>query len=419
MKVLVIGGGGRENALSYSLSISPLLKELYVAPGNAGIRKIGEEVPIKAEDIESLLKFAKDKKIDLVVVGPEIPIVNGIRNIFEKEGIAVFAPRKEVSFLEGSKVRAKEILKKYGIPTAEHRSFSNFEEAKNYIEKIDGPYVIKANGLAAGKGVSILEKRDDAIRTLEEYMIDGKFGESSRKVVIEEFLKGKELSLFVVSDGDSWKFIGDAKDYKRLYDNDKGPNTGGMGSISPVPFINDNKRDIIFERIVEPTFYALRRENLRYEGVLYFGLIWTDKCPMVLEYNVRFGDPETQVLVLRYDFDLLELFLRTVEGELKDFNPKLKDKYAVTVILASRGYPGEYEKGFEIVGIDEAKKLDRVFVFHAGTVIKDSKILTNGGRVLNVCGIGDTLSEARERAYRGVKEIKFNGMHYRKDIGLR
>jgi phosphoribosylamine--glycine ligase len=419
MKVLVVGGGGRENALSSSISLSPLLKELYVTPGNAGIHKIGEAVPIKAEDIESLLKFAKDKKIDLVVVGPEVPIVKGIRNIFEGEGINVFAPRKEVSFLEGSKVRAKEILKKYGIPTAEHRSFSNFEEAKNYIEKIDGPYVIKADGLAAGKGVSILERRDDAIKTLEEYMIYGKFGESSKKVVIEEYLEGKELSVFVVSDGNTWKFIGDAKDYKRVFDNDRGPNTGGMGSISPVPFIDDKRREIIFEKIVEPTFYALRRENLRYEGVLYFGLIWTDKGPMVLEYNVRFGDPETQVLVLRYDFDILELFMRTVKGELKGFDPKLKENYAVTVILASKGYPGKYERGYEISGIDEAEKLDGVIVFHAGTVIKDGKILTNGGRVLNVCGVGRTLTEARERAYRGVKEIKFDGMHYRKDIGLR
>ncbi len=415
VNVLLIGSGGREHALAWGLAQSKRLSKLYIAPGNAGTAQLGENIPISADNISELAQFAKRKKIALTVVGPEAPIVAGIRELFERANLKIIAPAQSASFLEGSKVQAKAFLQKYDIPTAPHKSFSEFGQALAFARTLQAPLVIKADGLAAGKGVSIAHSHLEAEQTLRDFMVAKKFGASSRRVVIEEFLAGQEFSLFVASDGISWKVLGTAQDYKRLLDGDQGPNTGGMGSISPVPWLSERMLDETVKGIVAPTFAALRKENLSYEGILYFGLIWTDGGPSVLEYNIRFGDPETQVLVPRFDFDLLGLYLAIAERRLNDCETRLKPISAVCVVAASAGYPEHYEKGFSIEGLDTLHD-PNVIVFHAGTMLKETQIVTSGGRVLNVVGLGQSLSEARRRAYATIEKIRFPGMHYRRDI---
>ncbi len=433
MRVLLIGSGGREHALAWGLAQSPKLSKLYIAPGNAGTAQLGENIPISPENLPELAQFAKREKIDLTVVGPEAPIVAGIRDLFERENLRIIAPSQRASFLEGSKVQAKAFLHKYGIPTARHASFENFEQALAFARTMPPPIVIKADGLAAGKGVAIAQTHSEAEQILRDFIIAKKFGAASQRVVIEEFLAGKEFSLFVASDGISWKLLGTAQDYKRLLDGDRGPNTGGMGSISPVPWLTEQMLDETVKTIVAPTFAALHKENLSYEGILYFGLIWTERGPCVLEYNVRFGDPETQVLVPRFDFTLLELYVAIAERRLERFEPTLKPISAVCVVLASGGYPEHYEKGFVIEGLEAltlgpspahqdgrgvpaGRGEDHILIFHAGTARRDSKIVTAGGRVLNVVGLGASVTEARKRAYSAIEKIRFEGMHYRRDI---
>jgi phosphoribosylamine--glycine ligase len=417
MKALLIGSGGREHALAWRLAQSKRLKKLYIAPGNAGTAQLGENIPIGAESLPELVQFARREQIDLTIVGPEAPIVAGIRDLFEREHLRIVAPTQQASFLEGSKAQAKAFMSRHGIPTARHASFESFEDAKRFARTMPLPIVIKADGLAAGKGVAVAQTHAEAEQILSEFMVAKKFGTASQRVVIEEFLVGKEFSLFVASDGTHWKALGAAQDYKRLLDGDRGPNTGGMGSISPVPWLTEKMLDETINKIVEPTFAGLKQENLSYEGILYFGLIWTEQGPFVIEYNVRFGDPETQVLVPRCDFDLLELYLAIAERRLDSLQVRLRPTAAVCIALASAGYPEHYEKGFPIEGLDALKASPNVIVFHAGTALKDSQIVTAGGRVLNVVGLGHSVSEARARAYRAIEQIRFPGMQYRTDIG--
>ncbi len=415
MRVLLAGSGGREHALAWGLAQSQKLSKLYIAPGNAGTAQLGENLPISTESLPELAHFAKREKIDLTIVGPEAPIASGIRDLFERENLKIIAPTQKASFLEGSKVQAKAFMHRHNIPTARHLSFADFAQALAFARTMQPPIVIKADGLAAGKGVAIAQSHAEAEQILRDFMVAKKFGEASRRVVIEEFLAGREFSLFVASDGVSWKLLGTAQDYKRLLDGDRGPNTGGMGSISPVPWLTEEMLSKTVNKIVAPTFAALRTENLSYEGILYFGLIWTEGGPYVLEYNIRFGDPETQALIPRFDFELLDLFLAIAERRLESFETKLKPISAVCVVLASGGYPEHYEKGFPIEGLD-ALHDPNVIVFHAGTRLTETQIVTAGGRVLNVVGLGGSLSEARARAYATIEKIKFQGMHYRKDI---
>ncbi|MCI2429660.1 phosphoribosylamine--glycine ligase [Candidatus Acetothermia bacterium] len=434
MKILLIGSGGREHALAWGLAQSPKLSKLYIAPGNAGTAQLGQNIPIGAENLSELAQFARREQIDLTIVGPEAPIVAGIRDPFERENLKIIAPTQKASFLEGSKVQAKAFLHKHGIPTARHASFTDFGQAAAFAQTMQTPLVIKADGLAAGKGVAIAQTHPEAEQILRDFIISKKFGAASGRVVIEDFLVGREFSLFVASDGVSWRLLGAAQDYKRLLDGDCGPNTGGIGSISPVPWLTKEMLDETVRKIVAPTFEALRAENIGYEGILYFGLIWTENGPYVIEYNVRFGDPETQVLVPRFDFDLLELYRAIAERRLERFETKLKPLSTVCVVLASGGYPEQYERGCVIEGLEAltppcghpspvltdgrgAGGEGHLLVFHAGTALKDGTVVTAGGRVLNIIGFGSSVSEARERAYAAIAQIRFQGMHYRRDIG--
>jgi phosphoribosylamine--glycine ligase len=417
MKILIVGGGGREHALAWAIHRSEAETELYAAPGNAGTAGIGTNVDVGAGDIDALVRFAGKTGIDLVVVGPENPIEAGIRDDFDRVRIPCFAPRKKAAFLEASKMRAKAFMQRHNVPTAYYAAFSEFKSALSYVQSVKYPLVIKADGLAAGKGVSIVDSAVEARDVLEEFMIGGRFGDASRTVVLEEYLRGPELSVFCVTDGSAFKVVGTATDYKRQLEGDRGPNTGGMGSVSPAPILEGDRLAEVMNAVVKPTFRGLQAEGLSYEGVLYFGVIWTEDGPKVLEYNVRFGDPETQVLVPLYDFDFLEMILATVRGGLADFPVRLHGKASVGVILASGGYPGSYGKGKRIRGIGEAEALENVTVFHAGTQNENGHLVTSGGRVLAVVGIGNDMKGARETAYAGVSRVTFEGMQYREDIG--
>jgi len=418
MNVLLVGSGGREHALAWGLQKSRALLKLFIAPGNAGTAQLGQNISIPATDIFRLRCFAQEQKIDLTIVGPEDAIALGIRDLFEQAHLKIVAPCKKVAFLETSKVRAKEFLVKHYIPTARYHSFTDHAAAAVYAKSLSFPVVIKADGLAAGKGVTIAKTFAEADKTLHSYLTERRFGPSSQSVVVEEFLVGKELSVFVASDGKSWKLLGAAQDYKRLLDGDQGPNTGGMGAVSPVPWLTDPMLAEITKKILEPTFAGLKAEGLIYEGILYFGLIWTEIGPYVIEYNVRFGDPETQVLVPRFGFDLLEFFSQIADRKLSEVTATLKPETAVCVVAASQGYPNQYEKGFFINGPIDKTLSDNALIFHAGTTMQDSKIVTAGGRVLNALGLGKSSSEARQRAYEILGQVHFKGMHFRKDIAL-
>ncbi len=416
MKVLVVGNGGREHALAWKIKQSPLLSKLYVAKGNAGIWKIAQKVDINPTDVEKLVDFAKREKIDLTVVGPEQPLSEGIVDAFEKAGLKIFGHRKNAAILEASKVFAKNFMKKYNIPTAFYETFDNEDDAIEFIKKMGTPIVIKADGLAAGKGVVIANTEEEAVETVKS-MFRGLFGEASKRIVIEEFLEGEEASYIAMVDGEKLVPMATSQDHKRVFDGDKGPNTGGMGAYSPTPVITPEIEKQILEKIMYPTLKGMKAEGRPMRGFLYAGLMIGPKGINVLEFNVRMGDPETQPIMRRLRSDLLQHIIDILDGKIEQVTPQWSEDWSIGVVMASKGYPGKYEKGFEITGIDEAEKDPDIVVFHAGTDIKEGKIVTAGGRVLTVTATGKTLLEAKEKVYRAVEKIHFEGAHYRKDIG--
>ncbi len=420
MRVLVIGGGGREHSLAWKLSQSPQIKELYVIPGNGGTAEIAENVDISLNEIVKLADFAKEKKIDYTVVGPEAPLVSGIVNEFEKRGLNIFGPSQNASIIEGSKVYAKRFMKKYEIPTAEFEVANTPEEARQLIKKevFKFPYVIKADGLAAGKGSIIVKNKEEAETAVEDLMIKKKFGSAGDKVIFEEFLEGKETSYMVFSDGKRAFPIVTSKDYKRLENEDKGPNTGGMGAISPSPYIDYDLIKDIHRKIVMPTIYGMAQESRMFKGVLYPGLMLTKEGPKVLEYNCRFGDPETQAIMLRLKTDLLEIVDGIQHNTLKDITIEWSMEPSACVVLVSGGYPSKYKKGKEIFGLKRAKMIEGVQIFHAGTKRVDGKFYTNGGRVLNICATAPSLDKVMEKIYSAISFISFEGMFFRTDIGM-
>lgn len=413
MKVLIIGQGGREHALVWKAAQSNLVKEVFVAPGNDGMNDLATRVSISESDNKGLLDFAKEKNIDLTIVGPEVPLLNGIVNEFEKAGLKVFGPSKEAALIEGSKNFAKEIMFKYNIPTADYQTFTALEEAKAYVEEKGAPIVIKADGLAAGKGVTVAETLDVAIDSLTEMLEDGKFGAASQSVVVEEFLAGEEFSLMAFVKGEKVYPMVIAQDHKRAYDNDEGPNTGGMGAYSPVPQISEQVVATAVETILKPAAKALVSEGRSFTGILYAGLILTTDGPKVIEFNARFGDPETQVVLPRLESDLVESLLAILDD--KPVELTWSSKAVLGVVLASKGYPNEYEKGLPIGQLTE--KHGEAVIFHAGTKKVDDQFVNNGGRVLVVSGYGDTISEAQENAYELVEQVAAPALFYRKDIG--
>jgi len=417
VKVLVIGSGAREHALVWKISGSPAVKKIYCAGGNAGIEELAEIVPIDPLDTERLAEFARSEGIDFAVVGPEAPLVKGIADEFEKAGVPLFGPSREAARLEGSKAFAKKFMAKHGIPTADFEVFTDFDRAVRYVKSVGAPVVVKADGLASGKGAVVCKTLDDAIRALEAFMIREVFGESGKRVVIEDFLTGEEASYIVMANGEKYLPLPTSQDHKRLLDGDRGPNTGGMGAYSPTPFVTEEVEERIRKEIIEPTLRGLLEEGIPFRGFLYAGLMLTSEGPKVLEFNVRLGDPEAQPILMRLKGDFLSAMMEFYEGSVPVL--EVDERYAIDVVIASRGYPEKPEKGKEIRGLEKVKDIEDVVVFHAGTVRKNDGIFTAGGRVLNVCAWGRDLREAKERAYRTIELIDFEGMHYRKDIGDR
>lgn len=420
MKVLLLGSGGREHALAWKINQSERLTKLYVAPGNAGTAEIAENVNIKVTDFEALATFVENNAIDMLVVGPEDPLVEGIRDYFEADArfarLMIVGPGKAGAILEGSKDFAKEFMFRHHIPTAGYLTVTkdNLEKGFAFLETLKPPYVLKADGLAAGKGVLILDNLEEAKRELE-LMLGGKFGKAGNQVVIEEYLKGIELSVFALTDGRSYKILGSAKDYKRIGEGDMGLNTGGMGAVSPVPFANEEFNRKVEERVVRPTIEGLQKDGIDYKGFVFFGLMNVGGDPYVIEYNVRMGDPETEVVMPRLKTDILSLFEAMAKGELEQAAFELDDRFCTTVMIVSQGYPGDYEKGKEITGVPDVKGS---IVFHAGTKLADGKVVTNGGRVIAVSSFGKTMREALAQSYENVAKIHFDGMNFRRDIGF-
>lgn len=419
MKILVVGSGGREHALAYFLSKSNMIERIYWTPGNAATDQIAENPGIPADDFENLLKFAKKENINLTVVGPELPLVKGITNYFEENGLLVFGPRSEAAIIEGSKIFAKTLMEEASIPTAKYVNFCSLEEASNYLGKLEPPIVIKADGLAGGKGVSICHSRDEARETLRKYFIDRIFGDSGTRVVLEEYLSGEEATVLALCDGETILPMISSQDHKPVFDNDEGPNTGGMGAIAPAPVVTNSVMTKVMERILYPLINQLKKKNIKYRGIIYAGLMITDGEPYVVEFNCRFGDPEAEAVLPLLKSDLAELLLSTSLGELSGIDLQWEDGYACDVVVSSGGYPGKYEKGKVIVGIERVENNPDSFVFHAGTKKLNNKIVTSGGRVLNIVGKGKTLREAIDKAYENVRFIKFENMHYRNDIGFK
>lgn len=417
MKVLVIGSGGREHALVWKIAQSQRVKKIFCAPGNAGIIQQAECVPIGAEDVPALLNFAKKERMDLTVVGPEAPLTLGIVDAFEEQGLRIFGPSRRAAEIEGSKVLSKEIMKKYGIPSAEFRVFENYSEAAGYVQEKNAPVVVKADGLAAGKGVILCENAKEALAALERIMIRKEFGAAGQRVVVEEFLGGEEASFLVFTDGESLLPLPTSQDHKAVFDDDKGPNTGGMGAYSPAPVVTEEIHRAVMETIMLPTIRALAAEGRKYRGVLYAGLMIRNGTAKVLEFNARFGDPETQPLLMRLKSDLLPILEATLDGNIGEIRPEWDPRPAVCVVMASGGYPGPYAKGKVISGLDEASRVPGAFVFHAGTALKDGKVVTSGGRVLGVTAVGTGIREAIETAYRAAGRITWEGAQYRRDIG--
>ncbi len=419
MRVLVIGSGGREHALVWKISQSPRVRKIFCAPGSAAIGEFAETVAIASDEIDKLAEFAAKEKIDLTVVGPELPLTLGIADFFEARGLRIFGPNKAAAQLEGSKAFAKEILRANKIPTASSETFRDAASAKNYLSQQQPPYVIKADGLAAGKGVLICADRREAEAAVEAFLVRKTLGEAGDKVVIEEFLDGEEASFMVLTDGEHILPLASSQDHKRAFDNDQGPNTGGMGAYSPAPVVTAEMHERIHREILAPLLLGLKTQKILYRGVVYVGLMITQDGPKVLEFNARFGDPECQPIMMRLKSDLIALMEATIDGTLEKVDAEWHDDPAVCVVLCAGGYPGPYAKGKEIHGLQKLKNWQSGFVFHAGTVTENGRCLTSGGRVLGVTARGVSIAEAVTEAYRAVRKISWEGMHYRKDIGRR
>ena len=419
MKVLVVGGGGREHSLVWKVSRSPRATKIYAAPGNAGMAQLAECVPIKAEDIPGLLAFAKKQAIDLAIVGPEGPLSMGIVDEFTKTGLRIFGPSGKAAVIEASKQFSKDLMKKYHIPSAEYGVFTDRAAAEAYVREKGAPIVVKADGLAAGKGVVVAETVEEALKALDLIMSQKAFGRAGDRVVIEECLKGEEASFMAFTDGQTVVPMASSQDHKRAFDGDKGPNTGGMGAYSPAPIVTKKLERKIMETIMVPTVRAMEKEGRLFKGVLYAGVMIHEGEAKVLEFNARFGDPETQPVMSRLDTDLIAIIEAIVDGTLSRIEIAWKPDSAVCVVMASGGYPGNYEKGKEITGLDKAAARENVMVFHSGTSQKNGKIVTDGGRVLGVTGLGPVVAAAIDNAYAAVRDINFEGAHYRRDIGAR
>ena len=419
MRVLVIGGGGREHALVWKISQSQKVTDIYCAPGNAGTAEIAKNVPIAADQVDQLLAFAQENEIGLTIVGPEQPLVMGIVDQFQKKGLRIFGPTARAAELEGSKAFSKDIMKKYGLPTAEYETFTSHQLAQRYFDKETGPIVVKASGLAAGKGVILCRNSEEGLNAVNTIMKDKSFGEAGEKVVIEEFLEGQEVSVLAFSDGNNFLLMDSAQDHKAALDGDKGPNTGGMGAYSPAPIFTNLLRQQVSDKIIHPLIRAMKSEGRPYKGILYVGLMLTKNGPKILEFNARFGDPETQPLLVRMESDIVPLFEACIDGTLDQFELHWKPELSICVVMAAKGYPGSYKKGKEISGLNEAAALPDVMVFHAGTKAEAGKVLSSGGRVLGVTATGSDISSASKKVYDAVAKIKWDGIHYRKDIGHR
>ena len=417
MDILIVGSGGREHAIAASVAKSPKVDKIYCAPGNAGIGQIAECVDIGAMEFDKLVDFAKEKEIDLTVIGMDDPLVGGVVDKFEEAGLRVFGPRKNAAILEGSKAFSKDLMKKYNIPTAGYENFDSPEEAMKYLETAKMPIVLKADGLALGKGVLICQTREEAMEGVKTLMLDKKFGEAGNTIVVEEFMTGKEVSVLSFVDGKTIKIMTSAQDHKRAKDGDQGLNTGGMGTFSPSPFYTDDVDEFCKKYIYQASVDAMAAEGRPFTGIIFFGLMLTEDGPKVLEYNARFGDPEAQVVLPRMKNDIIDVFEACIDGKLDEIDLEFEDNAAVCVVLASDGYPVSYEKGFEIKGLEQFNGKDGYYVFHAGTKLDDGKIVTNGGRVLGVTAKGDTLKEARANAYEATKLIDFDNKYMRTDIG--
>lgn len=419
MKVLIIGSGGREHTLVWKITQSPEVSQIYCAPGNAGISQLARCIDINADNIKELVDFAKKEKIDLTIVGPELPLSKGIVNEFNRWSLKIFGPSREATEIESSKVFSKYLMKKYNIPTANYEVFQNSEEALDYVKQQTFPLVIKADGLAAGKGVFIANNLSEAENALNSLMVMKTFGNAGEKVIIEEFLEGEEVSVLAFCDGKTVVPMVSSQDHKKIFDNDQGPNTGGMGAYSPVPFYTDEIREKAWQEILKPAIEGLRSEGREYKGVLYAGLILTKEGPKVLEFNARFGDPETQVILPRLETDLIEILTTVIEGNLHQIDIKWKNNAAVCVVVASGGYPDEYQKEKIVNGLGELEEMRNVVAFHAGTKFQDGKVLTSGGRVLGITAWTESISDAKRRAYKGVEKVCFDNMYYRKDIAAK
>ena len=418
MKILIVGSGGREHAIAYACSKSPKVDKIYCAPGNAGISELAECVPISAMEFDRLADFTAEKEIDLTVIGMDDPLVGGIVDLFEARGLRVFGPRKNAAILEGSKAFSKDLMKKYNIPTAAYETFTSADDAKKYLETSEYPIVLKADGLALGKGVLICNTKEEALAGVDELMLDKKFGDAGNTIVIEEFMTGREVSVLSFVDGNTIKIMSSAQDHKRAKDGDEGLNTGGMGNFSPSPFYTEEVDDFCKKHIYQATVDAMKAEGREFKGVIFFGLMLTPKGPKVLEYNARFGDPEAQVVLPRLKNDIIDVFNACIDGTLDKIDLQFEDKACVCVILASDGYPLAYEKGKIITGLDNFKGKDGYYCFHAGTKFDDNgNIVTNGGRVLGITAKGDTLKEARANAYAATEWVDFENKYMRYDIG--
>ena len=417
MKVLVIGSGGREHALCWKIKQSPLVSHVYCAPGNAGISNHAECVDIKATDTEGFVRFARAEEIYLTVVGPELPLALGIVDRFEKEELRIFGPSKAAAEIESSKVFSKNLMKKYKIPTAFFSTFSDFDDAVRWVMEVKPPLVVKADGLAGGKGAVVCKTEGEVFDALDA-MIKGKvFGDAGERVIIEEFLEGEEASFFAFTDGETVLPLESSQDHKALLDNDQGPNTGGMGAYSPAPVVTPEVHRRVMEEIMTPTVYALKEEGRKYKGVLYAGIMIKDGEPKVLEFNCRFGDPEAQPLIMRMKSDIFPILNAVVDEKLSGKTIEWRGDASVCVVMVSRGYPGDYKKGFEINGLKEVESMDNVFVFHSGTALQNGKYVTDGGRVLGITSLGKTVPDAVDKAYKAIREIKCESLYYRTDIG--
>jgi phosphoribosylamine--glycine ligase len=419
MKVLVVGGGGREHALCWKIAQSPLVEQIYCAPGNPGIAELAECVNIAADEIETLCEFALAERIDLTVVGPEVPLTMGIVDTFQAAGLEIFGPNKAAAQIEGSKGFSKDLMAKYDIPTADYQSFTEHADAVAYIKEQGAPIVVKADGLAAGKGVIVAMTEEQAIAAVDDIMLDKVFGAAGASVVIEEFMAGEEASFFAFTDGKNILPLASSQDHKRVNDGDEGPNTGGMGAYSPAPVVTDELHDVIVDTVVKPTIAGMAQDGCPYSGILYVGLMIKDGRPRVVEFNARFGDPEAQPLLMRMKSDIVPVLQACARGELRQDAIEWHEKAAVCVVMASGGYPASFEKGLPISGLAAAARIADLMVFHAGTSFKDGQIVNNGGRVLGVTGLGENVRTAIDKAYEGVAAIDWDKVHYRKDIGAR